>query len=105
MGNARLIFASSEPSTTQLCSPPHLIASSAGRASTRSVLRCILVNDANLKTEVHCARCHKKIGESYVRQVGSRFLFCGFDCYQWAETLVLRLESGIEPLQSSAQIS
>jgi hypothetical protein len=69
------------------------------------VLRCILVNDANLKIEAHCARCHKKIGESYVRQVGSRFLFCGFDCYHWAEILVLHLESSIEPLQSSAQLS
>jgi hypothetical protein len=100
VGNGPLVLASFETSTAQLCSPPHIVASYAGRASAKPVLRCILVNDANLKTEAHCAWCHKRIGESYLRQIASKLLFCDFDCYKCAEIPVLRLEPSIEPLKS-----
>jgi hypothetical protein len=45
------------------------------------VMRYILVNDAYLKTEACCARCCSKIGERYVREIGSGLLFCDADCY------------------------
>lgn len=45
-------------------------------------MRCILVNDANLKAEAYCIYCRKKIGDSYAREIGGRFLYCDFDCYR-----------------------
>ena len=45
-------------------------------------MRCILVNDANLKAEAYCTYCRRKIGDSYIREIGSRFLYCDFACYQ-----------------------
>jgi hypothetical protein len=44
-------------------------------------MRCILVNDANLKADTYCTYCRKKIGDSYAREIGSRFIYCGYDCY------------------------
>jgi hypothetical protein len=44
-------------------------------------MRCIIVNDAYLKTEAFCAHCGNKIGESYVREIGSRLIYCDFRCY------------------------
>jgi hypothetical protein len=45
-------------------------------------MRCILVNDASLKAEAYCTYCRKKIGDSYLREIGSKFLYCCYDCYQ-----------------------
>jgi hypothetical protein len=44
-------------------------------------MRCILVNHANLKAEACCTYCRKKIGDSYAREIGSRFLYCDYTCY------------------------
>jgi hypothetical protein len=47
-----------------------------------SLLRYVLVNDANLKTQAYCAECGTKIGQHYVRETGgSRSVFCDFACY------------------------
>ena len=70
------------------------------------MMRCILVNDANLKTDACCAQCGKTIGESYVRKLGNKFLYCGFKCYQCAtEIPVLNFESCIQPANSGTQRS
>jgi hypothetical protein len=45
------------------------------------VVRYILVNDASLKFEARCARCRSKLGERYVREIGSVLLFCDANCY------------------------
>lgn len=52
------------------------------QARERLSLRCILVNEARLKTDTYCAACGERIGSSYVRQIGTRKTFCDFGCYQ-----------------------
>lgn len=47
-------------------------------------MRCVIVNRAKLKAEALCAHCRNKIGEGYVREVGSRVLYCNFRCYSIA---------------------
>lgn len=44
-------------------------------------MRCIVVNGANLKAGAFCAHCRARIGESYLRELGTRLLYCDFDCY------------------------
>ena len=61
-------------------------------ACRSSALRYVLVNDANLKTQAYCAGCGTKIGQCYVRETGSRIVFCDFACYRCAlEKLTPRL--------------
>jgi hypothetical protein len=45
-------------------------------------LRCILVNGAQLRSDPYRAACGERIGGSYVRQIGTRKIFCDFGCYQ-----------------------
>jgi hypothetical protein len=47
-------------------------------------MRCIIVNNTNLKAEVVCAHCGSRIGKSYVREIGSRLLYCDYRCYSIA---------------------
>jgi hypothetical protein len=47
-------------------------------------MRCILVSDANLKSDTCCTYCGKKIGDNYAREIGSRLIFCDYECYQFA---------------------
>jgi hypothetical protein len=57
------------------------------------VLRYVLVNDACLKVDAHCATCRTRIGTTYLRDIGSRSTFCGFGCYRSAgEKPMLLLE-------------
>jgi hypothetical protein len=48
------------------------------------VLRCVLVNDANLKLPAYCTECRAAIGESYVRAIAGRSFFCSLGCYRRA---------------------
>jgi hypothetical protein len=69
-------------------------------------MRCILVNDANLKTGAYCTQCGKPIGASYVRKIGNKFLYCGFNCYRCTtEIPVLNLENCIQPANSGTHRS
>ena len=69
-------------------------------------MRCILVNDANLKTGACCTQCGKTIGESYVRKLGNKFLYCGFNCYRCtAEMPVPGFDSRVQPANSGTQRS
>jgi hypothetical protein len=55
-------------------------------------MRCIVVNGANLKSEASCAHCRRKIKDSYVREIGSRVIYCDFACYSIAvETSIVAL--------------
>ena len=47
-------------------------------------MRCIIVNSANLKAESSCAHCGSKIGKNYVREIGSRLIYCDYRCYSVA---------------------
>jgi len=59
-------------------------------------MRCILVSDANLKSDTFCTYCCKKIGDSYAREIGSRLIYCDYDCYQFAaETPVVTLNARV----------
>jgi len=69
-------------------------------------MRCILVNDANLKTGACCTQCGKAIGACYVRNIGNKFLYCGFNCYRCTiEMPMLSLESCVQPANSGTQRS
>ena len=47
-------------------------------------MRCVVVNGAKLKTDASCAHCGGRIGEAYVREIGSRLIYCDFRCYSIA---------------------
>ena len=47
-------------------------------------MRCILVSDASLKADTRCTYCQRKIGDSYVREISTRFVYCDYDCYETA---------------------
>lgn len=47
-------------------------------------MRCVLVNGARLKAPTLCAHCSNMIGQSYVREIGSRLIYCDFRCYSVA---------------------
>ena len=47
-------------------------------------MRCVLVSEANLKAGTCCAYCHQKIGDSYAREIGTRYIYCDYDCYEHA---------------------
>lgn len=53
-------------------------------------MRCVMVNGANLKAQAFCAHCGDEIGDSYIREIGTRLVYCDFDCYSVAlETSVV----------------
>ncbi|MGA2944327.1 MAG: hypothetical protein ABSE50_20070 [Xanthobacteraceae bacterium] len=57
-------------------------------------MRCILVSDANLKSDTRCTYCIKRIGDSYAREIGSQLIYCDYDCCQFAvETPVITLNA------------
>jgi hypothetical protein len=69
-------------------------------------MRCILVNDANLKTDAYCAQCGKPIGASYVRKIGNKFLYCDFNCYRCATEIPAQtLASCVQPANSGTHRS
>jgi hypothetical protein len=47
-------------------------------------MRCVMVNGAKLKAETYCAHCSNRIGETYVREIGSRLIYCDYLCYSLA---------------------
>jgi hypothetical protein len=69
-------------------------------------MRCILVKDANLKADTHCTYCRKSITESYARAIGSRYLYCDYNCYQLAtETVVIAIGDRGVPANSGTRNS
>jgi hypothetical protein len=47
-------------------------------------MRCIVVNGAKLKADACCAHCHSRIGQNYIREIGSRLMYCDYGCYRGA---------------------
>ena len=52
-------------------------------------MRCVLVSEANLKADTCCSYCRNKIGDSYAREIGSRRIYCDYDCYAHAAAMPL----------------
>ncbi len=53
-------------------------------------MRCVIVNGARLKAQAFCAHCGDAIGDSYIREIGTRVVYCDFHCYSVAiETSVV----------------
>jgi hypothetical protein len=64
-------------------------------------MRCILVNGAQLKADTRCCFCRLEIGDSYVREIGTKRVFCDHVCYCDAVgTPALALEYRARPLTS-----
>ena len=47
-------------------------------------MRCVIVNGARLKAQVFCAHCGEEIDDSYIREIGTRTVYCDFHCYSVA---------------------
>jgi hypothetical protein len=47
-------------------------------------MRCVIVNRAKLKAQAFCAHCSQPIADSYIREIGSRLIYCDFHCYSVA---------------------
>jgi len=44
-------------------------------------MRFILVNDRRPRQDAYCALCCEKIGETYVREIQTRLLYCDHLCH------------------------
>jgi hypothetical protein len=53
----------------------------ASQSQREAGLRFILVNGNSAGDDAHCALCCEKIGESYVREMQTRLLYCDSRCY------------------------
>ena len=47
-------------------------------------MRCVVVTGARLKAQAFCAHCGEEIGDSYIREIGTRMVYCDFHCYSVA---------------------
>jgi hypothetical protein len=64
-------------------------------------MRCVLVNGAKLKAPALCAHCGNKISASYVREIGTRIVFCDFRCYNAAAETSVRTPGYRTPTASA----
>jgi hypothetical protein len=62
-------------------------------------MKFILVNGRTPRPQSFCALCCEPIGESYLRDVGTRLSYCDDKCY------VGRRKAGLPALQNHAQAS
>jgi hypothetical protein len=44
-------------------------------------MRFVVVTDRTPRTDAYCALCCEKIAESYVREIGTRLIYCDHLCY------------------------
>lgn len=63
-------------------------------------MRCILINGAQLKANTFCAHCGSKIRDSYVREIGSKLIFCDYQCYSMATDSAAANRASLEPVAS-----
>ena len=47
-------------------------------------MRCVVVNGAELKAQAFCAHCGDEIADRYIREIGTRSVYCDFACYSVA---------------------
>jgi hypothetical protein len=64
-------------------------------------MRCVLVNGARLKAPVSCAHCANKISASYVREIGTRIVYCDFGCYNAAVEISISMLNYRTPMLSA----
>ncbi len=64
-------------------------------------MRCVLVNGTGLKAPTLCAHCGKKISACYVREIGTRIVYCDFRCYDAAVETSVRMLSYRAPAPSA----
>ncbi len=64
-------------------------------------MRCVLVNGAKLKAPTSCAHCGNKISTDYVREIGTRIVYCSFRCYGTAVATSVRVLSNRVPAPSA----
>jgi hypothetical protein len=55
----------------------------------RAAMRCIVVSDGNLKADTRCAYCQRQIIDSHARKIGTRLIYCNYDCYESAEEVAV----------------
>jgi hypothetical protein len=56
-------------------------------------MKFVLVNDRHPREDAWCPICAEKIGDTYVREVQTRLLYCDSQCYRGAvKVAVLALE-------------
>ena len=51
------------------------------------MMHAIVVNDREPKAELDCSVCGNKIGQGYVRCLGTRIMYCGFRCFSIDEVV------------------
>jgi hypothetical protein len=56
-------------------------------------MRCVLVNGAKLKAQAFCAHCGRAIGDSYIREIRGRLIYCDFQCYSVSLETSIRARS------------
>lgn len=64
-------------------------------------MRCVLVNGARLKAPALCAHCGNKISANYVREIGTRIVYCDFRCYSVAIETSVRMVGHCAPAASA----
>ena len=52
-----------------------------GKPVEADMIRFVVVNDRTPRLDAHCARCCSAIRDGYVREIGTRFCYCGRDCF------------------------
>jgi hypothetical protein len=61
-------------------------------------MRFVLVNHRHPREDACCALCTEKIGDTYVREIQTRLLYCDSQCYREAvtEAILLRRSNVVE---------
>jgi hypothetical protein len=63
----------------------------ASAARRKLLMRCVIVNGAQLKAETSCGHCGRKLIEGYVRDMQNRKIYCDFTCYAVAAGAPVRM--------------
>lgn len=58
------------------------LTASASRSQREAGMRFILVNGSPAGDQAHCALCCEKIGDTYLREMQTRLLYCDSRCYR-----------------------
>jgi hypothetical protein len=45
------------------------------------MMKFLLVNDRQPREDAYCTLCTEKVTESYVREIGTRLMYCDHQCY------------------------
>jgi hypothetical protein len=44
-------------------------------------MKFVLVNNRQPREDAYCALCCEKVEETYVREIQTRLIYCGYGCY------------------------